>query len=146
MDFWAKMDFWALQQQKDKAKEESTAPQPSPEKRKSSSLRQLEGLQVGKKRQQHEFQGIQLKRVPKEKKEEKKEELERPDLKHRGSQAKAPSIPREEVETIRKDSLHPDRAQAREATELDEYQRRASLRVSGGILFLFFFKFSHNFT
>lgn len=117
-------------QQKEKSKSKSPTPTPvSDEKRRSSALRQLEGLQVGKKREQHEFQGIQLKRIPKTKKDDKKEELERPDLKKlEKASEKRVSVPEEEVDPIRRDSLHPE-WNAREATELEEYQKRASMRV-----------------
>jgi hypothetical protein len=117
-------------QQKEKSKSKSPTPQTvSDEKRRSSALRQLEGLQVGKKREKHEFQGIQLKRVPKTKKEEKKDEMERPDLKklEKGIEKRV-SVPEEETDLIKRDSLHPE-WNARESTELEEYQKRANMRV-----------------
>lgn len=71
---------------------------------------------------------VQLKRVQKDKKDEKADELELPELKKRGSTTPEPQTPR------RVSIKYPESTETREEreferTEIESFQRRASMRV-----------------
>lgn len=109
-------------------------------KPKQNSLQRLQGVQVGKKRVEHEFQQIQLRKASKVKKEDAKEGLEAVDLKHRPSQSQRGSVSparpaelqkRDSFLSVKRDSELRDieRAEIDRSTTPTELERRTSMRV-----------------
>uniref|UniRef100_A0A183CEW8 Ig-like domain-containing protein n=1 Tax=Globodera pallida TaxID=36090 RepID=A0A183CEW8_GLOPA len=94
---------------------------------KRNSMQRLQGIQVGKKRVEHEFQQVQLKKAAKVKKEEQKEGLEAVDLRHMSEPRHSLSPRPDDVQMLKRDSLRTPVAELRESTELDQY-RRGSIR------------------